>query len=116
MASVNETLDHYRRLLKDHAAGTLKLESENFDTGLPTKPGTYSLADQAYARLLDELDGKSIPEELRSEILAFYADLNAPFSTKRSPKDWQKVLKELDALKASGHIPHRPETAPSTAR
>ena len=115
MESVNQTLARYRRLLLDHSQGTLKLDSLNFDTGFPTKPGTYSLADETYAKLLDELKGKAIPDELRAEILAFYADLNAPFSTKRQPKEWQKVLKELDSLKASDHTPHRQETAPSRA-
>ena len=38
--------------------------------------------------------------ELRGDILAFYHDLNAPISTKTNDKDWAKVLKELDKLKA----------------
>jgi hypothetical protein len=101
MESVNRTLDTYRRLLSEHANGTLKLPNENFDTGEPLRPGKYSLADKAYATLLDKLQGKPVPPELRSDILAYFADLNAPFATKSDPKAWEKVLKGLDALKAA---------------
>jgi hypothetical protein len=38
---------------------------------------------------------------LRSDILAFYADLGAPFATKKDPKAWHDVIDELDKLKAS---------------
>src|SRR5207248_11602232 len=101
MASVNQTLDQYRGLLAAHASGNLKLPNENFDTGEPGRPGTYTLADKAYAKLLDKLQGKPIPPELRDDILAYYSDLNAPFATKRDPKAWDKVLRELEALKAA---------------
>jgi hypothetical protein len=100
MQSVNQTLDQYRRLLSDHANGSLKLADENFDTGEPVRPGQYRLADQAYAMLLDKLQGKVVPPELRADILAFFSDLNAPYAMKRDPKSWNKVLKGLDALKA----------------
>lgn len=101
MQSVNETLDQYRALLADHARGALKLPSVNIDTGDPVKPGTYRLADEAYATILDKLEGKPVPPELRADLLTFYSDLSAPFATKQDPKTWQKVLKLLDALKAS---------------
>ena len=104
MQSVNDTLDQYRRLLADHARGTLKLPNENFDTGEPTKPGAYRLADTAYATLLDMLKGKPITPELRANILAFYSDLNAPFATKKDEKAWGQLLKELDELKAQSSI------------
>src|SRR5262245_28445564 len=99
MKSVNETLDQYRKLLAEHAHGALKLPNENFDTGEPIEPGKYRLADEAYAKLLDKLNGNSIPAELRNNILAYYSDINAPFATKRDRKAWQKVLTELAALK-----------------
>jgi len=100
MESVNQTLDQYRALLAAHGQDALKLPNENFDLGEPIKPGKYRLADEAYATLLDKLHGKPIPPELRDDILGFYADLSAPFDTKNDPKVWQKVLQELDRLKA----------------
>jgi hypothetical protein len=101
MQSVNGTLDQYRQLLAAHAKGTLKLPNENFDTGAPVTPGKYRLADQAYATLLDKLQGKPVPPELRDDILAYFSDLNAPYAVKSDPKAWEKVLKELDSLRTS---------------
>jgi hypothetical protein len=101
MKSVNETLDQYRSLLAAHGRGALKLPNENFDTGEPVKPGAYRLADIAYAQLVDKLKGKPVPPELRANILSYFADLNVPYAIKRDRKAWQKLLAELDALKAS---------------
>jgi hypothetical protein len=100
MKSVNETLAQYRTLLAAQGRGALKLPNLNFDTGEPVKPGTYRLADAAYAKLLDKLSGKPVPVDLRANILAYYSDINAPFATKHDPKAWEKVLHDLDALKA----------------
>jgi hypothetical protein len=101
MESVNKTLDQYRALLAAHGQGALKLPNENFDIGEPIKAGKYRLADDAYATLIDKLHGKPVPPELRADILAFYSDLNVPFATKKDLKAWQKVLQELDELKAA---------------
>ena len=100
MKSVNETLTQYRTLLAAQGRDALKLPNVNFDTGEPLKPGTYRLADSAYAKLLDKLNGKPVPADLRTNILAYYSDLNAPFATKQDPKAWEKVLRDLDTLKA----------------
>src|ERR1700730_5027118 len=100
MKSVNETLSQYRTLLAAQGRGDLKLLNLNFDTGDPIKPGTYRLTDGAYAKLLDKLNGKPVPPDLRANILAYYSDINAPFATKQDPKAWEKVLRDLDALKA----------------
>jgi hypothetical protein len=100
MKSVNETLTQYRTLLAAQGQGALKLQNLNFDTGEPVKPGTYRLADAAYAKLLDKLNGKPVPADLRANILAYYSDISAPFATKKDPKAWEKVLRDLDALKA----------------
>ena len=39
--------------------------------------------------------------ELRANILAYYADLNRPFATKKNQKAWRKTSLELDALRAA---------------
>jgi hypothetical protein len=100
MKSVNETLAEYRGLLAAQGQDSLKLPNRNFDTGESIKPGKYRLADDAYAKLLDKLNGKPVPAELRADILAFYSDMNAPFETKKDEKAWAKVLRDLEALKA----------------
>ena len=100
LASFNETLAKYKLLLVSQGAGHLQLQDENFDIGVPTSPGTYRLADDAYAKLLGKLNGKPIPPELRANILAFYADRNTKLATRRDDKAWKKLLDELDRLQA----------------
>jgi Zinc dependent phospholipase C len=101
MHSFNETLKDYRGLLIAQREGRLQLPNDNFDTGELTEPTAYPFTDQTYAKLLAKVSAKPISETLRSDILAFYADLGAPFATKKDPKAWQDVLDELDKLKAS---------------
>ncbi|MGH9666442.1 MAG: zinc dependent phospholipase C family protein, partial [Bryobacteraceae bacterium] len=102
MRSFNDSLGRYRRLLQDARRGTLRLPNRNFDTGEAVKPGAYRMADDAYAKLVDRLQGKPVSPELRANVLSFYADLQAPLATKRNRKKWRKLLTELDALKGSG--------------
>jgi len=99
MHSFNDTLDRYRCFLAQLREGELRLPNENFDTGEPIKPGAYPLTDHAYAKLVEKAHDKPVPGELRADILAFYADLNAPLETKRDKKNWEKLLRELDSLK-----------------
>ena len=67
-----------------------------------TPAGKYRLTDAAYAELLHKLQGHytEMPQELRSDILAFYHDLNLPISTKTNSNDWARVLNELDQLQS----------------
>jgi hypothetical protein len=99
MHSFNETLKHYRGMLVAQQEGRLQLPNDNFDTGELTKPTAYPFADEAYAKLLANVSGKPVSAELRSDILVYYADLGAPFATKKDPKAWQNVLDELGKLK-----------------
>ena len=107
MHSFNQTLEQYRGLLLAQGEGRLQLPNENFDTGELTKPTTYRPTDETYAELLDKVSGRPVSEALCIDILTFYSDLEAPFATKKNPKEWQKVLGELDKLKASS-CPQQP--------
>ncbi len=102
MASFNSTIDRYRQLLSEVNAGSLKLPNDNLDVGKSTSAGNYRLTDAVYAKLLHKLQGHytELPQEIRSDILAFYKDPGAPNSTKKDVKDWAKVLHELDQLRA----------------
>jgi hypothetical protein len=100
MHSFNETLDHYRSLLLAQQEGKLQLPNDNLDTGGLTEPADYRLTDETYAKLLDKTSGKPISDTLRLDILAYYADPNKAFATKKNPEAWQKVLDELSSLRA----------------
>ena len=103
--SFNKALDQYQHLLDDERAGHLSLINRNFDTGSPTKPGAYFMADKAYARLVDDLAKdhfKIISVEMKSNILAYYQDPTAPIDTKNNAKAWQRLNQELNELKSVG--------------
>jgi hypothetical protein len=110
MHSFNETLDHYRLLLVAEQEGRLQLSNENLDTGGLTEPAGYRLTDETYANLLGKTSGKPISDALRRDILAYYADLERNFATKKKAEAWQKVLSDLDKLKAM------PSTGATTLR
>jgi len=110
--SVDGTVENYAGLLREEAKGTLYLPNRDFDTGHDTQAGEYPLSDQTFAHLVDELTTKKVNETLRPEIrdtlLRYYADPDAPLATKKNPKDWEKLQKELEQLKQNAASPIQP--------
>ena len=103
-ASFNAALDRYKILLAQARTGQPDVPNDNFDTGDVTGPGKYFMNDNVHAKLLDALAKKNfadVPPETRAELLDFYADPNAPYATKRKPKEWSKVETQLRLLKTS---------------
>ena len=101
-ASFNATLDRYRQLLSQVGTGQPDLPNDNFDTGEITGPGKYRLNDETHAKLLDALAKQNFSgasPEVRAELLEFFGHPDAPYATKRKPKDWAKVQAELEQLK-----------------
>jgi hypothetical protein len=76
------------------------LLNRDLDTGNVVKPGGYSLTDATYADLLHRLavQNKPIPPAIKSDILAYYADPNAPIATKKFPLQWAQVQADLATL------------------
>ena len=105
VASFSSALQNYLQLASQQRnAGQTTLVNDNFDTGTVTTPGQYPLADKTYADLLDRLQKKnfaSLSPELRTALLAYYGDLSAPFATKRNKKQWTRVVRNVNQLKAS---------------
>jgi hypothetical protein len=110
--SFERTLDEYRQLLADESAHHLALEDCDFDTGKPTRPSEYRLADDTYAklarRLADRKDPAAIDAALLHNVLDFYRDLELPYATRKSPKDWQQTLAALGKLR--GELRAAPRT------
>jgi hypothetical protein len=60
--------------------------------------------DDAHALLLEALAKRNFTDvspELRTELLQFYADPEAPYATKRKAKDWDKVVRAVQQLRES---------------
>jgi hypothetical protein len=102
--SVNNTVENYQSLLKAQAVNDLKLSNTDCDTGRPTKPGEYRLADRTYAKLLDQLSDQNFQQisvALRDDLLNYYSDPSAPIDTRKDKKAWKKTEEALAKLKAT---------------
>jgi hypothetical protein len=116
-ASFNATMDRYSNLLKEQGEGLLKLPNDNFDVGEFTPPGKYRMNDDAHAELLDKLAEQNFADmtpDLRAELLDFFSDPNAPYATKRNPKEWTRVEVELQQLKSTPPQPLSAEALPAS--
>jgi len=113
IASVDRTIEDYKKRLKETAEGSLQLTNTDFDTGHDTTAGEYGLTDETYAHLLDQLSQRNfqIAPDLRTNLLAFYSDPAAPLATKKKPKNWEKTQDEVAKLRA---LPESTPPAPPT--
>lgn len=88
------------------------LLNSDLDTGNVVKPGGYPLTDSTYADLLHTLTRQPnlpIPEGVKDDILAYYSNLDAPFTTKKDPQRWEQVQSELQVLKTMPTSPWPPD-------
>jgi hypothetical protein len=102
--SVDLTVEDFQTLLRRADGGALRLENRDCDTGKQTSPGEYRLSDQTYARLLDKLAEHNfvqVSPELRANLLSYYADPQSRLSSRQDRKEWAKIEKELDRLRAN---------------
>jgi hypothetical protein len=101
--SINTTVDQYRAFLEEVRDDRLVLPNCDLDSGQATKAAEYSLTDDAYAKLLEQLSDRKFDltsPELRANILQFYSDPSAAIETKTDPVRWQSVLISLDQLRS----------------
>ncbi len=108
MDSFNETIKNYTELMHKAAASDraspdhVTIENDNFDTGTVTGPGDYPLADKTYADLVEKLAQNhfaQISPQLRTVLLSYYSNLDAPFSTKKNKKEWNTLVQKIEELK-----------------
>jgi len=89
-ASFNDTLDQYRKLLKEERETSKPaIVNDNFDLGEVSGPGKYRLSDSTHAKLLDKLADQKfagIPPEIRAELLNFFSGSDTPFAKKKDKK------------------------------
>lgn len=106
MASFNATLGRYRALLADAGAGRLRFENLDLDTGKPTQPAEYRLADDTYSKLARTLADKhfaAAPVPLENDVLSFFADPAIPIATRRDKRKWRDTMRAIEGLrKAAG--------------
>jgi hypothetical protein len=121
--SVNATVDQYRTFLHEVAADSLRLPNCDLDDGKVTAPGEYSLADDTYAKLLEQLADRKfegVTPQLRANIVTFYSEPSAGIDTKKSETDREKLETDLDQLKslsptAAGGTSQRNDPSPAAS-
>ena len=100
--SFQATTGRYTAAVRKLNAGNVPLPNEDFDTGKPTAPGEYALADETYEQLLDKLAAGNFADVsagLRANILRFYSNANASGDSKKQRERWEKTQKELAQLR-----------------
>ena len=104
LESFTSTRQRYRQSLDALQAGRLRLPNTDFDTGLPTSRGEYSLADATYDELLGKLADRSfvdVPAGLSANLVAYYGPADAlPAATIDQQKRAIKVRSRVTMLKA----------------
>ena len=96
------TVARYQSLIDAAARTRLTLDNLNFDTGRMVRAGDYPLVDKTYERLLARLADRrfeDVPAPLRMNVLAFYAEADAPLETKKHRKRWKALQRHLAGLK-----------------
>ncbi len=98
-------MTQFRNILHELQQGNdspFALPNRDLDTGNLVKPGAYPLTDQTYAVLLRRVTaepGVPVPAGIRRDLLHFYADPNAPITTKKNEDEWKHVQSELATLR-----------------
>jgi hypothetical protein len=113
--SVNRSIKALRFVLAHFDRIEYYIPNRDLDTGEVVKPGGYPLTDKTYAKLLDMITQhpeKVIPNQLKHDLMGYYADPQAPIITKKDPKKWERVqanLKTLETMKTIGELDPLPE-------
>lgn len=78
------------------------LRNRDLDTGTAVRPSGYPLTDDTYCALMHRLVAKPtqpIPFGIKQDILAYYADMNLPFSTRKHDNQWKILQADLTTLR-----------------
>jgi hypothetical protein len=102
--SFEKTVEYYRTLVDDASRSRLSIANA-ISTPERRSSQEVSLVDETYARLVERLAKQSgatagIPAPLLAQIQAFYSDPSAPIETKRHRKEWARLTRDLEKLKA----------------
>jgi hypothetical protein len=100
--SFDTTVVFYASHITALRASPIVLTNINFDTGLTTASGDYTLADKAYAGLLKKLmDNQfvAVTVSLQQNILSYYNGYKPVITSKREKREWQATEQALSQLK-----------------
>jgi len=99
--SVNHSITALRLVLTHYDTIDHYIANRDLDTGDVVKPGAYRLTDQTYAKLLAMITknpANIVPFQVKHDLIAYYADPQAPIETKKDPEKWAQVQTNLQTL------------------
>lgn len=102
--SFDTVLVHYNDVLTKLKTRAVELKDMDYDTGKPTEPGEYKLADETYNELVYKLaDTKfnDLTASLKQNITAFYNSADTTKMAQTYVKDWKKTAKGLKEIKVA---------------
>jgi hypothetical protein len=100
--SFDTVLVHYSANLNLLRTHSIELPDVDYDTGKPTTPEEYGLADKTYCDLLYNLSKtkfNNLTDDLQSNILNYYSKADTVAIAKKFPADWKKVGTSLKDVK-----------------
>lgn len=117
--SLNHSTERLRRILANFNSAAGYVPNLDLDTGARVKPGAYRLTDETYAKLVGIVTrnpAQPIPSGLKRNIAHYYADPDAPISTKNDKEKWAKLQDELKLIPTMPTTQEPPpETSPETS-
>jgi Zinc dependent phospholipase C len=108
LQSFDATVADYRKLLESVKQGNLRFPNTNLDTGEPSRPNDYRLADQVYIKLLDQLAKQqftNMKPDLRANLESYFAGIDQSKLSK-------KTLSELHELQQPAKVANRENVRP----
>ena len=118
--SVDQTIDRFGKALQEVKANDLQAPNIDLDTGKPTQPGEYPLADATYQELLDELaydHFNHMSDALLQNILQFYEGFDFPKAGTRIDRcvaeRWRKTWVEVNQLRSFALLDSADQPNPS---
>jgi zinc dependent phospholipase C len=106
-SSFDTTIRNYAAAMHDCRTRTSRLPNIDFDTGNPTTPGEYGLADKNYDLLVAHLGKnkfKLMNSELRKNIVDYYSHRVAPTGSHKTEHAWTKTKTALHQLRETPAI------------
>jgi Zinc dependent phospholipase C len=104
--SFDTIMQHYTDNIKQLKQPNITLKDKDFDTGKPTEPCEYSLADETYNTWLLKLKSdnfKNVTSSIKQNILGFYNGMNPPSQNKYSKK-CNELYNAFRDIKSNGAI------------
>ena len=101
VSSVNRTAAELRLALRNLPRFANRMPNLDLDTGATVRPGGYRLADRTYAKLLERVTStpeEAVPPALKRDLIAYFADPNAPIETRKHAKQWAAVQENLKTI------------------